>query len=87
MTNPMTAEEALQSAAAQYTSSQSWCDGRSMSEILASLGYALHPIKIDETAVNQATDARFRAIFEGLSVFDATKAAVTAYHEALARKP
>ena len=48
---------------------------------LASLGYALHPIKIDEAAVQHAMEAYniYPSMDHGLSM----KAAITAYHEAL----
>jgi len=93
MTNPMTAEEALQETASQWIDGEAFHDIRSMSEILASLGYALHPIKIDEAAVETAAKQAFceKAGQHQLVTYlraewiNQSRAIITAYHEALVR--
>ena len=82
MTNPMTAEEALRQALEPWPMAA--LDATRIISRLEPIGYALHPIKIDEAAVQHAMEAY--NIYPSMDHELSMKAAITAYHVALTRK-
>ena len=113
MTNLMTAEEAVRRATEETHGFAGDAVNRQyFINALASFGYALHPIKIDEAAVETAARAVCNTQSERSKLYDNgdlikdrwdfiggkdsengrywlfnAREAITAYHEALARKP